>query len=676
MPLIYVSAAQQPDPASIDAHLRTASASILSQLENRESEAAELSTINRSKDSKSSSIDDSHPQNSQPPDNIDIGYEADEETSALAQSFGDKPSENSTSALYSPLRWSSFNSPTITESHLLLPHDGCVSPEDLGFPTAANAIDATGPLRNESNLLSCSGVEQANLDLQDAVTRILQQIPPQMTFLSQSPEILICRFFTFTCSIMSIFPSHEISNNPQCNPWQTLVWPLVRTGDFPMLYHALLSMACCQGSHTDVSLRAEGVKHMQTSLDILQRNDTWLHLPVEVILATCLALGFSESWVCWRPNIKSGASYVKNAKQCILHALRSGAHSRAQKRKLRFLCKTYLYVDVIARLTTADSDVSNDAFDSIALQVLGMGLEDDSERVKKQKQSSTESNSSVFSHLDPLMGSATTLFPLIGHVTNLILRVCRAPTSTPSIISNALDLKERLQAWSCDPAHSTHRLQEEANHTAEAYRLATLLHLHQSIPELLPANQSLASFSAQMGVQILNYLARVASSSGTLIVQIYPLLVGGCEVQSEDDRAWVRDRWKVMKSRMGIGNVNKAEEVMGEVWQRRDAAVVPVSSPSGSFSWYDFVFDGENPCENVGMGLEDFDFDDIFNANAAKEPGCCAFESSMFPGDDTPTSQSVLGMDGNMVEDAEYTIRGRLHWAGVMKEWGWEVLLG
>ena len=207
-----------------------------------------------------------------------------------------------------------------------------------------------------------------------ATSPVSNVLSSQIHFDVSSPEMLIQRFFASTCSIMSIFPVDTMTS-PQSNPWQSLIWPMVFTGPFPMLYHSILSMACFHGSQEEPSLRQEGMMHMRTSLDLLQKDQAWLSLPIEITLATCISLAFSESWMCWNTSIKSGAGYVRNAKQCIMHALMNGAQTRTQKRQLRFLCKTYLYIDVIARLTSVDSDVSNDAFDNIATKVLGIHSE-------------------------------------------------------------------------------------------------------------------------------------------------------------------------------------------------------------------------------------------------------------------------------------------------------------
>ena len=263
-------------------------------------------------------------------------------------------------------------------------------------------------------------------------------------------ERLVHRFFTSTCSIMSIFPLTS-NSTLRSNPWHGLIWPLVQTESRPMLYHALMSMACFHNYQSEPNLRLEGTTHMRKSLEYLHSGQQWLYCPIETTLATCIALAFSESWMCWKRNIKSGSSHINTAKQCLMFALKEGAQSRMQKKQLRFLCKTYLYADVIARLTSVDEDTENDGFDGIASKVLGSEQEDEASQTLATKTAAQSDGPNTdpavgpvpqaslratsLPPLDPLMGSASSLFPIIGRVANLVRRVYRTPNSTPRSVS-------------------------------------------------------------------------------------------------------------------------------------------------------------------------------------------------------------------------------------------------
>ncbi|KAI6873380.1 hypothetical protein KC334_g18622, partial [Hortaea werneckii] len=142
----------------------------------------------------------------------------------------------------------------------------------------------------------------------------------------------------------------------------------------------------------------------------------------------------------------------------------------------------------------------------------------------------------IDARLDPLMGCANTLFPLIGRVANLVRKVCRSQTNSPAVISQANDLKLALETW--DPPAFIERPEDpttDVQHTlqtAEAYRWATLLHLHSAVPELPSPS------STELAQRVLTYLATVPLVSRTVIVQIYPLMVAGSEATTAEDRQW------------------------------------------------------------------------------------------------------------------------------------------
>jgi hypothetical protein len=227
---------------------------------------------------------------------------------------------------------------------------------------------------------------------------------------------------------------------------------------------------------------------------------------------------------------------------------------------------------------------------------------------------------------NPLMG-VTTLFPLIRQVADLCSKVRATPMNSAAIISEATVLQNKLQAWSPtnDIFSDTH---DDPNNiprivraliTADSHRYATLLYLYQAVPELhSPSSKEIAK-------KILKFLADVPAHLDAFFVQPYPLLVAGCEADDEEDREWVGERWQVIAGRVWVDDVHRCWEITQEVWKRRDAA---------------------KACGKAKLAAH---------------------------GDQhqLPNTQQA----GNSMEkmDPELTVRGRLHWAGVVKDWGWEV---
>lgn len=464
-------------------------------------------------------------------------------------------------------------------------------------------------------------------------------LPPEGT------EMLMLRFDRQTCGILSI------KDGPTENPWRTLVWPLAR--DSPALYHAISSMTAFHTSKERPEMRVEGMEHMKRSIRSLA---TGLQsMRTDIALATTLVLAFAESW---DRHISTGIEHLHGARALVNQAMvrhRQSTLSNDDRTRLSFLFNTWVYMDVIARLTSIDNDEFDD-FDTV--------LESPFADISRTYE------------VDPLMGCATTLFPLIGRVANLVQRVRKVDVNSVAIISHAIELKTAIEEW-CpqvifeppeDPTSEiTHNLQ-----TAEAYRWATLLYLHQAVPEI----PSLSA--AELAKKVLVFLATVPLSSRVIIVQIYPLLAAGCEASTPEDRAWVQDRWAAMEQRMHIGNIDRCWEVMREVWNRRDAYEAEKMQrdqrrfasrvPSGYASSMD----------PMKRKLSFTDHQDVFDASdiadlAVGDRKRRATNGEM--GMPTPMTISLIRRPpADMTEgnDYEKTVRGRLHWLGVMKDWGWE----
>jgi hypothetical protein len=499
-----------------------------------------------------------------------------------------------------------------------------------------------GPLNSRSSTAS------PTVTRDDPFNRIYRQPEVQ----AGSPEMLMLRFDKQTCGILSV------KDGPTENPWRTLIWPLAR--DSPALYHAIASMTAFHTSKEKPALRVDGMEHMRRSIRSLATSIEKMR--TDTALATTLVLAFSESW---DQHISTGIEHLRGARILVNQALVSHKKrnlSGDDLARLKFLCNTWVYMDVIARLTSIDEDENTD-FDQV-LAPLNFPI--------NQMNANTE--------IDPLLGCAATLFPLIGKAANLCRKVRKVETNSIAIISQAIELKEAIERWSPPPGTSFERPEDptsEIQHalqTAEAYRYATLLYLHQAVPEI----PSLTS--AQLAKKVLVYLATVPLSSRLVIVQIYPLLAAGCEAWDKEDRQWVEDRWQSMAMRMLIGNIDRCWEVMQEVWSRRD-------------SFWKAKEEKENqrrPGYGMGMvhselskrkfeeelAMDDmFSFSDMLNSNTMVGAGGAKRQRNGVGGSfsSAPKRRQQEPITEDM--DPEFTVRGQLHWVGVMKDWEWESML-
>ncbi|KAF2629758.1 hypothetical protein BU25DRAFT_273860 [Macroventuria anomochaeta] len=470
-------------------------------------------------------------------------------------------------------------------------------------------------------------------------------IPVQPQHALSSPEAMSRRFHRDTCGILSV------KDGPTENPWRTLIWPLAR--DCPALYHAIASMTSFHQSSQFPSMRIQGIDHMHTAVQALAEG--LQNMRFDAAISTTLVLAFAESWDV---HISTGINHIKGAKILINQALiqHRQLHKQDEEwKRLKFLCNTWIYMDVIARLTSADDDESNDV-DAIYDSIHSTG--------------ETEAS------LDPLMGCAHSLFPIIGRVATLIRRLRKSTRNCPDLTMQAMRLKSQLEEWR--PPSYIEKPEDETTSprdslkTATAYQYATLLYLHQAFPEV-PSLPALV-----LAKRALCELAAVEPSSRSCIIHIYPLMAAGCEMVEADDRAWVTQRWELLSSRMKLGIIDKSLTVTKEVWARRDIYAAECNIFEAMRS--DSISSTIPRKRNLDAYLDNDD-DDV-----------CWLESRpnrRAPDSDAqhPTSISHLFEQGRRRSGAspndnvellnpEFTVKGRLHWLGVMRDWNWEVLLG
>jgi len=460
-----------------------------------------------------------------------------------------------------------------------------------------------------------------------------------------SAEMLTLRFDRQTCGILSVM------DGPTENPWRTLIWPLAR--DSPALYHAIASMTSFHISKSVPAMRVHGIEHVHNSLEALRAGIANMRIDgLETAIATTLTLAFSESW---DQHISTGINHIKGAKTLVSQALtqhRQSPFNGEKLQRMQFLCNTWVYMDVIARLTSVDDNDDSNDFDAVFSPSGG-----------RFDEFSCDSSA----QLDPLMGCAGTLFPLIGRVANIVRKVRRCSSNSPKLISDAMELKARLEQWMppafFEPPEDPSTQIMHSLQTAEAYRWATLLYLHQAVPEI--PNHS----SAQLAKKVLVYLATVPLTSRAVIVHIFPLIAAGAEASGEEDRQWVRDRWNSMACRMGIGVIDRCADVVQEVWRRRDdnqsasqRKNVPISTS--------MLRRGFTIAEDEMVSPDLFGWGDCFGGGGDKKRRAASFAMDERPCRKRPRKSSADAVTGAV--DQEFTVRGRLHWLGVMKDWNWE----
>ncbi|KAI5371168.1 putative zn(2)-C6 fungal-type DNA-binding domain, fungal transcription factor [Septoria linicola] len=490
---------------------------------------------------------------------------------------------------------------------------------------------------------------------------------PDLPF--DSEEILMTRFVNMTCGVLSVI------DGPSENPWRSLIMPLAKqsTG----LHHAILALAAFHGAQDQPRLRFVGGHHKNIAVTNIReglRDDTMMN---HAAIATALALAFVEAW---ESHVKTGNAHINGAAALVKKALdyhHQEPHQGEDLARLKFLCNAWVYMDVIARVTAVDANDSTDFTNALwppnETPDVAIGHDEPGFGINF--------GMGIDARLDPLMGCAGTLFPLIGHVANLVRKVCRSQRNPIGIISQARDLMESLEQW--EPPAYIERPEDpltdvrHALQTAEAYRYATMLHLHQSVPEL-PTPLS----DEQYAQRVLQYLATVPLNSRMLLVHIYPLMIAGCQAVESEDRDWIRQRWGVMNAQMRIGIIDKCVALTEEVWRRRDsyearppekrrlvatADLQSVRNRGSPLTLHASDIGNTEP-GRTGMVFSLADFDGTRSPPATSD-GAASRIDRRPPRDRNP--EMALGKI-----DMAYTVRGHISWVGVMWDWAWEVLLG
>lgn len=371
----------------------------------------------------------------------------------------------------------------------------------------------------------------------------------------------------------------------------------------------------------------------------------------DAAISTTLVLAFAESWDV---HISTGINHIRGAKLLINQALVQHQNKPKQGEewtRLKFLCNTWIYLDVIARLTSADDDDSNEV-DAIYDSIHTAGHMETS--------------------LDPLMGCAHSLFPIIGRVATLVRKVRRVGRTNPDLISQALHLRCQLREWA-PPSYVENPEDETTSprdsiRTAIAYQYATLLYLHQAVPEI-PSLSALV-----LAKRALCELAAVEPSSRSCIIHIYPLMAAGCEMIEEEDQAWVMQRWELLSSRMKLGIIDKSLTVTKELWARRDAYAEQRNIFEGNPE--NFVPETNSLKRSLDASLGN-EVDEVCRLGSRPKRNA----SGSMPPHPTPIAQpfrqklqrgEYTSEEYTGLLDPQFTVTGRLHWLGVMQDWNWE----
>jgi hypothetical protein len=530
-------------------------------------------------------------------------------------------------------------------------HSSNVSPQGIDEVPQINAIDYAGELWNMETFwedyLRPLPMTPLNQDLIVDASNVVSETPRDR---EDEVERIAYLFHQQACHTLSI------KEETDHNPWRTLIWPLAKK--YPTLYHAIAALTCFGMSKQQPQLRIEGTRHVNRSTQLLSENVERGEMPLDAALAATLALGFAETWD--NEASSTGSDHIRRG-EILLQQIRSNqvdmVFSVEQAARLDFLAHTWTYMDVLARFTSSD----------LSQPYLGGTLDTDLLDFEQDP-----------SQLDPLMGYSSTFFPIMRRVADLINRVKarQAPRNSPALISQAIELRRAIERWTLpvdlETIDDPSQLMTDAIQTAEAYRWSTLMILYQAVPEL----PSLTSYG-ELAQRILVYLATIPLSSTTIIIHIFPLMVAGCDAVEEEDRQFVRERWDAMSQRMVTGITDRCLKITEEIWKRREEYLLSrgLSFTSNGRQISASLNDSTALSKDIASFI---DFGTSPGANTANSSGPMQHNHTqdgfVRKGNDFPISAAFKkGVDMLTRSGCtEYTVRGRLHWLGVMKDWDWQ----
>jgi hypothetical protein len=446
----------------------------------------------------------------------------------------------------------------------------------------------------------------------------------------------------------------SIEEEIDSNPWKRLIWPLAK--EYPALYHGVGAMTCLSMSKQQPRLRNEGARHVARSTQLLSENIQKEEIPLDAVLAATLCLALAETWDDENPS--TGTSHIRGG-GILLRQIRSGQENtvlgEVEAARLEFLAHTWMYLDVLARFTSSELSQPYPGNTS-SLEIVDLGQD--------------------LSRLDPLMGYSTTFFPIMRRVADLINKVKarEAPRNSPAIISQAIELRQAIEQWTLpidlETIDNPSQVMTDAIQTAEAYRWATLMILYQAVPEL----PNLTSYG-ELAQKILVYLATIPLRSTTIIVHIFPLMIAGCDAVEEEDRQFVRERWAAMSQRMVTGIADRCLKMTEELWKRREEYLWTrgLAFTSNGRQIHTALNDSMALSKDIASFIN---FGTSPGVNTAGSNGYKGQTLERFAskGNDFPISAAFKkGVDMLTRSGCtEYTVRGRLHWLGVMKDWDWQ----
>ncbi|KAK0639431.1 fungal-specific transcription factor domain-containing protein [Cercophora newfieldiana] len=453
-----------------------------------------------------------------------------------------------------------------------------------------------------------------------AASPLLEFCPPLFAEFSERPNrrALLNHF----CNVMShLIVFREESGNP----FQQLVLPLTQKSGSVM--NAIYALASAHMEH-------QGVDHPEKSLYFHNRAIQSLGKLIEnngkvnrnEILAAIMLLVYYEVLV-QRGQSNIVAVHLKGALTVMC------ANPDPTDTTGAFLERAFRFYDVIAALSNGTAPLSAAPGPGCLLPFPPLGAP----------------AASPLSNVDTLLGMATTLWPIIHRLSDLLpikrdydlavrfndaqprIDALRAefesaassvetalsqwqPHLPPNFVPDGDDLTLGIPAGqntsnssndttapgitgNTEPAHPPMSSSERARlhsilHNALAYRHSAFVYLYRTVYSYPRSHHAVQSNAHEA---LVHCVATVAYA-GPMGALLWPLFAAACEAVATEDRSLAERAFSAIRKRQGMMNIERAWEIVQEVWRRADWADVVAGLPDegrGRNSMYNGNFEQE-----------------------------------------------------------------------------------
>ncbi|KAG5973733.1 hypothetical protein E4U58_004458 [Claviceps cyperi] len=399
-------------------------------------------------------------------------------------------------------------------------------------------------------------------------SHILELYSPSFADFTHDPnERFLMHYFCNTLSHLIVL------REDRGNPFQQLVLPLAYTS--PAVKAAIYALASAHlvgkvqnrlaSDEKSIHFHNEAIRNLATLIakgDGVDENE---------LLATIMLIVYYEVLV-QRRRSNLVESHLKGAMTIMRTNLRRGDRTTV------FLEEAFRFYDVIAALSSGTAPLSSDSYTNT--------------RHESPPRARSEQDLPTTDGPNALLGLATSLWPVIHRLSGLLSlknkvqdALSRGDGDMFSIAATqglfdteCAAIETCLHEWQPvlptpeDAATSAGTMKELQSifNSALAYRYSALVYLYRTIynfPRTHPAVQHHASMS-------LVHCRATVLHEGPMGALLWPLFVASCEAVDPVDRHSARDTFQGIAHRQGMANIERAWQVVQEVWRRADKADV------------------------------------------------------------------------------------------------------